>query len=76
MSDADHFRRQRDALDSKMADLGNLNAALQIIVWTASQMSAPQGSEAAQVRDAIIGIGRAINDVMQKDAHDLATGVT
>lgn len=74
MSGADHFRRRRDAPDNKMADLSNLGAALRVIVRQAGQLSALQGSEAALLRDALWGIGRVIDDVMQKDAHDLAAG--
>lgn len=74
MLKADMVRRQRDALDTRMGELGNLNALLQMVVWNAEQISADRDSEIAQFRDAVIGVGRAIDDVMKKDAYDLATG--
>lgn len=74
MLTADEYRRQRDALDGKLAELGNLNALLQLVAWNAAQISAEPDSETAQLRDAVVGIGSAFNDVMKKDAYDLATG--
>lgn len=52
-----------------LADVANLAAALQVISWQLCQQSIDHGSELAELRDATVGVSRALSALMERGAH-------
>ena len=56
------IQSQRDNLDEALADISNLIAALQVVCWHLCGMSLEKGTELDELRNAVIGIGNALEE--------------
>ena len=66
MKTAAEFQRERDELEMKLSDLENLVAALQFICFDLCGRPFEPGSEAALTRDALVGIGAAMEARLER----------
>lgn len=58
MKSADDYMRERDQLGAQLSEISNLVAALEIVSWQLAQIS--RGEDISQLRDAVVGISRAL----------------